>query len=85
MLSAYAIYFFLNHAGDELVVSTYHTDDMLAVADASIGSFAEEKRSQVDASQTGKKLRYSGSHLPEVTMTMCSIIELPSIPTATKL
>ncbi|XBH93111.1 hypothetical protein VPH35_084107 [Triticum aestivum] len=40
---------------------------------ASIGSFAEEKRSQVDASQTGKKLRYSGSHLPEVTMTMLVI------------
>ncbi|XBH71031.1 hypothetical protein VPH35_098565 [Triticum aestivum] len=57
---------------------------MLAVADASIGSFAEEKRSQVDASQIGKKLRYSGSHLPEnIWRHVCYFLPLKDAARAT--
>ncbi|XBI82375.1 hypothetical protein VPH35_091075 [Triticum aestivum] len=50
---------------------------------ASIGSFAEEKRSQVDASQIGKKLRYSGSHLPEdIWRHICYFLPLKDAPRA---
>lgn len=43
----------------------------------SVGSFAKRKRSQVDVSQTGKRIKYSGSRLPEVIWRhICSFLPL---------
>ncbi|KAM3276439.1 hypothetical protein ACQJBY_044687 [Aegilops geniculata] len=43
----------------------------------SVGSVAKRKRSQVDVSQTGKRLTYSGSSLPEnIWCHLCSFLPL---------